>query len=301
MPQTASIKTRSLQTESLSGDTDRLINDVLLGSGVVDVAGLSYKVAQDTGANMQVKVGSGLAGDKAVIRRDGRVYIGEHQNATQLYLLAASDPTNPRIDLVVYRTYDTEADSSGNTYSDVEVVQGTPQAVPVAPAVPGGATALASILVGAGVSAIINADITDLRVEAPFADNLRLQAPLGVLGYAQITANQGTITTEVDLTGLTVTVNVEANRRIRLTGQASFTGGTGTAILRIKESTTQLQNGNIEQPAGNTESIHVQVVITPSQGSHTYKLTGAATGTATTVTASATSPAFILVEDIGPV
>jgi hypothetical protein len=173
MPQVASIKTRSLQTEELSADADRLINDVLLESGVVDVAGDSFKVFQNTGSDMRVSVGSGAAGDKAVIRRSGRVYIGEHDNASQLYDIAAA-PAAPdsRIDLAVYRTYDDEADSSGNTYSDVEIIQGTPDGSPSPPAVPDGAIALAEIEVGSDVSAITDANITDRRVAVQLRDEL---------------------------------------------------------------------------------------------------------------------------------
>lgn len=188
MPQVATILTRSLQTESLSGDTDRLINDVLLEEGVVGVLDGSFEVAQDTGANMQIKVGSGAAGDKAVVSRDGRVYIGEHQSATVTLVVAASDPSDARIDRVIYRTYDDEADSSGNTYSDVEIVEGTPDAVPVAPALPDGAISLATFDVGAGVTAITDSDITDLREEI----TLRNGAP-----------NQ--VTESTDLTGITST------------------------------------------------------------------------------------------------
>jgi hypothetical protein len=122
MPQTATILTRALQTESLSADTDRLVQDILFDEGgVVDKAGDSFQVTQDTGANMQVTVGSGAAGDKAVIERDGRVYILEHQDASIDLAISAADADDDRIDLVVVRVYDDEADNSGNTYGDIEV------------------------------------------------------------------------------------------------------------------------------------------------------------------------------------
>lgn len=166
---TATINTRSIQGESLDAVTDRLAN-LAFREGVIDADDGSYSVAQDTGANMQIKVGSGSAFDRAVVEGDlsgqGN-YICEHQNATVTLTISASDPTNDRIDVVVLRVYDDTFDSSGLDESDIEVVQGTPAASPSAPAVPSGALKLAEVEVGNGVTAITNANITDFRIEAP--------------------------------------------------------------------------------------------------------------------------------------
>ena len=55
------------------------------------------------------------------------------------------------------------------------------------------------------------------------------QLPKGWLGYAQVVANQAGIgTTEVDLTGLTVTVTVPAGRRVRIIGHV--VAGSAAAI-----------------------------------------------------------------------
>lgn len=127
---------------------------------------------------------------------------------------------------------------------------------------------------------------------------------VGTLGYAQVTSNQASITTEVDLTSLTVTVTVTSGHRIKITGQALFTIDTANrgAAIAIKESTTQLNQGNAwASEAGFGVTVKAEAVLTPSAGSHTYKLTaqrGGSTGTLTMV-AGATNPAFILVEDIG--
>lgn len=168
MPATATIKTRSIQGESLTAAADRLINTVLLREGVVDKANDSFKVAQDTGANMQVKVGSGSAYDLAVVEGDNAgqgTFVLEHQSATVTLPVAAADATNDRIDIVVLRVYDDTFDSSGNDYADIEVIQGTPAGSPSAPATPDSAIKLAEIEVGNGVTAITNADITDSREE----------------------------------------------------------------------------------------------------------------------------------------
>jgi hypothetical protein len=128
----------------------------------------------------------------------------------------------------------------------------------------------------------------------------------GTLGYAQVVANQTGITTETDLTSLTATVTLVAGRRIRISAQAgiqsSVTGD--TIILRIKEGATVLQQavGSV-QPVNSEVTFSPSVVLTPTVGSHTYKLSLlrlAGTGTLTMVGASNDVP-FILVEDIGAV
>jgi hypothetical protein len=123
-------------------------------------------------------------------------------------------------------------------------------------------------------------------------------------GYAQVIANQATITTEVDLTGLTVTVTTIANRRYRISFQCltNRTVADGETTVRIKEGATQLGQSNIKPATAATNNFHVgAVVITPTAGSHTYKLTmtsDSGTGSST-MTAGATFPAYILIEDVG--
>ncbi|UXX93735.1 hypothetical protein N7U49_19645 [Streptomyces sp. AD2-2] len=66
---------------------------------------------------------------------------------------APGDAQYGRVDLVVLRVYDDEADGSGRSEAAVETVQGTPAAVPSAPAAPGLALPLFQVAVPAGTSA----------------------------------------------------------------------------------------------------------------------------------------------------
>ena len=139
--------------------------------------------------------------------------------------------------------------------------------------------------------------------------------PGGWIGYAEATANQ-TLTntaTETDLTGLTVTVTVAANRKIRITGQGilSRSVADGVTVGRIKEGSTELGRWAQHAPSATTEfddamgsaiSSPAGAFVTPSAGSHTYKLTlqrFSGTGNVT-LNAAAGSQAYILVEDLGP-
>lgn len=133
--------------------------------------------------------------------------------------------------------------------------------------------------------------------------------PGGRSGYAPVTASQTGITAEADLTNLSVTVDVPADRLIKVSclvhidhvGGANF-----VALLSIKEGTTYLGGAVWEMGADATgaeqSTFSPFVLLTPSAASHTYKLSlalSAGTGTLSSV-ASATRPAYILVEDIGP-
>lgn len=130
----------------------------------------------------------------------------------------------------------------------------------------------------------------------------------GQIGYAQVAASQAGITTEVDLSGLAVTVDVPAGRRIRVTGRVQWqSDGTNDARteLRIYEDATTLQNirGHVHAASsGQLNTAEGAVIVTPAGGSHTYKLTGAASATTGSISMGAATgiPAYILVEDLGP-
>jgi hypothetical protein len=127
---------------------------------------------------------------------------------------------------------------------------------------------------------------------------------LGTKGYAEVTANQGSLGAITDLTSLSVTFTAVAGRRYKITGEAMFYSATANQIggIFIREgSTTQLQYRQFILAASLTpKSVTIHRIVTPSAGSTTYKLSAAAlSGTDLTMQAGPTSPAFILVEDIG--
>lgn len=124
------------------------------------------------------------------------------------------------------------------------------------------------------------------------------------LGYAQVTADQNTISTVTDLTGLSKAVTVLSGHRIKVTGYAEFSSSAAgnRADLWIYEGASALNRGTTTiSDTGFTCSAVVVWVGTPSAGSHTYKLRGELGGGAGSVSmkAGATIPAFILIEDLG--
>ena len=127
----------------------------------------------------------------------------------------------------------------------------------------------------------------------------------GQLGYAEAVANQAGITTIVDLTSLSVAVTVGTGRRVKLTGflpSVACTAADNTMQLKIQEGATVLVSVDHGNPTANTgDFMRAERILSPSAGAHTYKLTLARVVGAGSlnVNASATSPAFVLVEDIG--
>ena len=130
------------------------------------------------------------------------------------------------------------------------------------------------------------------------------QIPKGVLGYAARTSDQTGISGLVAIGGLSVTVNVAANRRIKVTAYVrgtTSTVATDRGVLFIRQDASQVQN-QVKQFGGTQleDGLMAVWIGTPSAGSHTYDVQYQRIGTGThTVHAAADGPAYILVEDIG--
>jgi hypothetical protein len=140
-------------------------------------------------------------------------------------------------------------------------------------------------------------------------DYLSLGVSQGRLAYVISTSNQAVASgAAVDITGLTVSVSLPANRVIRVTGQCifaitppmtldGFINQDGTNVAAFGE------NSNATGGDATNKSILQcgSAILTPTAGDHTYKLQAQATGAGSaTIGASAAAPGFILVEDIGP-
>lgn len=139
--------------------------------------------------------------------------------------------------------------------------------------------------------------------------------PGGVKGYAEATTNQASIgTTFTDLTSLSVTFTAVTGRRYKITVYTNFFGSAANvpAEVNIYNSTAaaQLTYGGAYTGAagGGTNNDEVSTVTATwsgaiSAGSTTIKARArrgvSGSGTITSY-ATSTSPAFILVEDIGP-
>lgn len=128
----------------------------------------------------------------------------------------------------------------------------------------------------------------------------------GWIGWAENSSDQTGITTETDVTNVTVTVTAGTSRRIRITVAGLITAVTNdaAAVGRINKDGsnggTWARTGTIT--AASDRWCTGSWVDTPTAGSHTYKATLATSSGTGTLTVSGSSPGrcFILVEDIGP-
>lgn len=104
-----------------------------------------------------------------------------------------------------------------------------------------------------------------------------------------------------DLTGLTVTINAPAGRRVGITFDVPMTSGTNIEqTVKVYEGAQQLSEASVIGTSGINNRVNGLVVVTPSAGAHTYKLVGSAIGGTVNMSAAATRPALLLVTDLGP-
>ena len=135
--------------------------------------------------------------------------------------ITTADPTNPRIDRVCLTVGDSAYTGVTNTVT-VNVVAGTPAGSPVAPVTPTNSISLATVLVGAGVTTILNANITDTRVRTQIDEvvlgtsnnalvPVRIQLSAGQTGNAlQILNSSGSILNGFDSSGNLLTGGIDA-------------------------------------------------------------------------------------------
>jgi len=125
----------------------------------------SFKVTQTATASMTVNIANGFAAVQGTADTQG-VYTAVALAATTI-TLDPSDAGAARFDLIALRVFDIDDGTvvAGGPHYGGQVVKitGTPSGAPVVPTVPVDAIPLAAVLVGAGVSAVTDAQITDFR------------------------------------------------------------------------------------------------------------------------------------------
>jgi hypothetical protein len=128
--------------------------------------------------------------------------------------------------------------------------------------------------------------------------------PWGIMGYAQATANQGGIgSTATDVTGVSVSFTANSTRYYRTTFYC-FAVVQSTAnsfpIVQVTDGSNN-QKGQAANYLAVGEQAHynVSVVETGLSGTQTRKARGLVAAGSMLLAATATSPMFIVVEDIG--
>jgi len=149
------------QNREYSARVARQFLDFLGDEGVVGSA--AFLVSQrDAGAAMAVDVAAGKAFVAGDDQANQGTYLCVSEAVTELPI-AAADLSDDRIDRVILRVRDPNSGGPAGDDAVLQVLTGTPAAAPVPPALPDTAISLATVLVAASATSIVDADITDVR------------------------------------------------------------------------------------------------------------------------------------------
>lgn len=146
---------------------------------------------------------------------------------------------------------------------------------------------------------------TAVSTEASARAAADLTLARGEVGYAQVVADQLSISTVADLTSLTLTFTAVAGRRYRWTfsGEVVATVADGAYALILTDGSNVMKKRATRGCTSTAaDSCSLMFEETPGAGSVTRKLRlSKASGTGTVgLAATATNPAFLSLEDIGP-
>jgi hypothetical protein len=198
-----------------------------------------------------------------------------HNDSALTKSLGAADPVNPRIDRIILRL-----DTVTNFKISCEVLEGTPAAEPTAPSLTqsGGIyeISLAQVLVGAGVTSVSNANITDERdfvATKPLAGVVKTTGDQTIAGKKTFTDTletdaiaEKTAAHGVTIDGINLKDDLDTSGIVAKTGAQTIAGVksfNSGAIIHTPQTytpaasgtaTLDLSKGNrhrIQMPAGN--------------------------------------------------
>jgi hypothetical protein len=256
-----------LQAGSYPAESDRLTTQALYATtGIIGSSSLA--VTQNSPAGMSVRVAAGWAAIIGTTQANMGAYVA-YNDAQATLTVTTADPTNPRIDRVVVTVRDAYYTGA---FNDVifQVLAGTPAGSPTAPAVPDNSISLATIAVGAAVTSITSANITDTRADVTTnlpAPQLNFSVnPQTGTTYTTVASDNGKLVTQANGSAITTTIppnsSVDYPVGAQITfaqygaGQVTIQGGAGVTVvstgataatpkLRVQYSTaTAIQTSN---------------------------------------------------------
>jgi hypothetical protein len=262
-----------------------------------------FAVTQNGTPNMSVNVAAGFGLVAGTQNTPVQGLYNLYNDATVNLAIAASNPTNPRIDVVV-ATVDDAYYGSGDNTTYLQVITGTPAASPSVPAIPANSLALAHVYVGAGVTSITNSNInTTSGTGNP--DTIAF-TPMRCSSYqnsATITASLTGLGALAPAAGLGFALNAGANRRYRFT----FSGTVycaAAAYVNVFLYRDGAQIAGVYPSTANASYQNANAIFrdtAPAAGMHQYQMYLAfSTGTTNQLIATAVLPASLVCEDIGP-
>jgi hypothetical protein len=231
-----------LQAGSYPAESDRQVQQALYATtGIIGSSSLA--VTQNSPAGMSVLVAAGWGAIIGTTQANMGAYTF-YNDATSTLTVTTADPTNPRIDRVVVTVRDAYYTGA---FNDVifQVLAGTPASSPSAPAIPANSISLATIAVGAAVTQINTANITDTREDV----TTNLPAPQLNFGvntqtgttYTTVLADNGKLVTQSNGSAITTTIAPNASVDYPIgaqitfaqygAGQVTIQGGSGVTVV----------------------------------------------------------------------
>lgn len=292
----------------------RLLATALIGPGylpsMIDQTtnASAFTVAQNTGADLNVKVGSGTT------KKDGFVIIGTvaGQGAyvvrldatTKTVSVPAADTVNPaRYGVYLYVDDASYSGDASRAYANVSCIRGTPAGSPTTPgplAVWSASYLLWEFQLAANATAvttaILNAGV-DQRKPARSAITSKM-------GGVTVTSSQSGIGGSItDLTSYAISWPALANREYLVTAKipVSQITSSGTPLIDLTTSgNTQLDRCHVgAMGAGETRTAYIVFPYTPGAGVASIKMRGSTNAGTLTLPHTATVPGTFRVYDMG--
>jgi hypothetical protein len=235
---------------------------VQVAGGVFPGAG-AMQVTAAGGMSVAINAGYCCAPNSSSALQGGYVF---GLMASQTLALAASSQTQPRIDIIT--AYVNDLGTNGSA-AYVATVTGIPAASPTVPAAPANSITLAQIAVGAGVSSVTSANITDVRSY--------VVAPGGILPIASESAAPAAPATQF-------MYRLDTNQLVVGTGTAGST--TLPSVLPWAPSVVVSTSNILAASAGASTSVLSTSVTTTGEDIEMYIKWGGVEGSAQYITMS---------------
>jgi hypothetical protein len=229
-----------LQNGSHPAENDRLTTQALWATtGIIKSDSLA--VSENSPAGLSVLVDAGWAAIIGTTQANMGTYVG-YNDATVVLSITTADPTDPRIDLVCLTVNDAYYTGALNN-AVLQVVAGTAAGSPVAPTLPANSISLATVAVGAGATAITDANITDTRVlvtsNVPVSGDITgVTAGTGLSGGG----TSGTVTVSLDYKAAT-TLDINADTSTAYTTVATDAAATLVTLNNASAVTVTIAAG----------------------------------------------------------
>jgi len=230
-----------LQNGSHPAENDRLTMQALYSTTGI-IGSTSLAVTQSATPGMSVVIAAGWAAIVGTTQTNMGVYTSYNDGNTTATITTAN-ATNPRIDLICLTVNDAYYTGSTNNII-VNVVAGTPASSPTVPSTPANSIALAQVAVGAGVTSIVNANITDVRVAVTSnlitTSNIAINAQTGT-SYTTVLTDNSKLITLANASAIAVTIPPYSSVAYPIgsqitmaqyaAGQVTISGGSGVTVV----------------------------------------------------------------------